>query len=66
LPLTGLPCLASIEETRLVLLQFAIPRLIAIHGRPPLFGGEREKGWMEGGEKEGLRGEKGGEASIQM
>ena len=37
--LTGLPYLASIDEEApgLVLLQFDMPKLVDIHGRPPLF-----------------------------
>lgn len=54
---------ASMEEgaPRLTANPLDRLRLFDVHGRPPIFWREREKGWWgRGGERKGLRGKEGG------
>lgn len=52
-------------QVPLVLLKLDMPRVVEIHGRPPLFWEEKEEGrWREGSEMEGLGGEEGEKAVI--
>jgi hypothetical protein len=50
----------------LVLLQLDMPRPVDIHGRPPLLRGEKEGGQRNGGEGEGMGGEKGGKLESDI
>lgn len=50
----------------LVPLKLKMPGLVDIHGKPSLLGGEKEGERGRGEEREGLRGEKGGDAIRVM
>lgn len=55
------------SQVPLVLLILDMPRVVEIHGRPPLFWEEKEEGrWKEGRKMEGLGGEEGEKAVIGM